>query len=345
MKIDWELINSNYVEKKQNLDRSRGKNQHKENKTHQNDKYNSPQIPYLRTQHKMWDSYKKINTTSKINTGWNSSVKPVRNNGDKWVLRFRNPVHLSSSLKRLLLQMNTTELKALNNKGLYGSYLAASKLPSPFMNKNSSKDTRKTSKKQKKSKATKTPFKHIESNYNFKGRKVSSKYRRSAINKSKKRSLASENSNSQKQNYIIKGKKIESKKVLSKSKVSDNYSKNHKDNSIVFANNKAENKIGKVKPTNQVSRNSLQSRKNYQNPSQQSKKKLWNQYNFNIVNKNTKGIVRTAQKSGNVFESLWSAYSENDYLNRVPKRETGIIKPMNLYSKFSKEPMRQQELP
>ena len=62
-----------------------------------------------------------------------------------------------------------------------------------------------------------------------------------------------------------------------------------------------------------------------------------------ILNKNTKGIIKTAQKTGNTFESLWSVYSENDYLNRVPKRDVGLIRPVNLYSKFKKESAQNHE--
>ena len=282
MKIDDSLTNIEFEKNKIWQDRSRSKNPQKEHKTHQNEKYNSPNIPHFRRKPETWNSNKMINTTSKWNTKWNNSAKPNRNIGEKWILRFRNPAHLSSSLKRLLKQMNGSELKAMNNKGLYGSYLAASKLPSPFINRNNSKDTRKANKKQKKIKATKTPFKHIESNVGFVGRKASSKYRRSSICKSKKRSLASDTSNSNKKNYIVKGKKIESKKVLSKSKVSESWTKNHKDNSIVFFNNKIHQKYGNPKPANQASRNSLQSRKNNYNPTQQ-KKKVWNQFNFNTA--------------------------------------------------------------
>ena len=282
---------------------------------------------------------KNNSSVTKANTNWSNSSKVKQHIYSKGLFKYRNP-NVSASLKRVLEQINPSELKNIKNRREYNmKKLKNPKFPSPFGMKERALYFRKPSTAFKKPKQSKEISRKIGSNYHFKYRKTSTKTRKFTDSKWKKRSITSETSNSQKKKFSAKGSRSGIRKPFSKSKVSESNSKYIKDNSAILCMNKVDNKACKLKANKQLlSRNSLQARKNNYNPVETPNKKQYFLVDLNTVNQNKKNmIINSCQKGPNTFESIWSAYTDQELMKMLPSRETDKIMPLNLYQQFSQD--------
>lgn len=83
----------------------------------------------------------------------------------------------------------------------------------------------------------------------------------------------------------------------------------------------------------------MQARKNNYNPVETPSKKQYFLVDLNTVNQNKKNmIINSCQKGPNTFESIWSAYTDQEMMKLIPSRETDKIMPLNLYQQFNQDP-------
>lgn len=276
--------------------------------------FNQFETPQVKNNQSKYGSSAKRDSSSmtKANSKWTNSNKISQNIYNRGIFKFRNN-NTSSSLKRVLEKINPSQLRNIKNRVGFLKKGKNQKVPSPFAVKERVSYYRKPNTTAKKIKGQ-LPS-NIGGNYQFKNRKVSSKTRKNTESKWKKRSRASDTSGSHKNKHYVKDSRSGARKLSNKSKPSDagGLKNTLNDNSTFMKSKKLSNKACKLeKNKDMMSRNSLQSRKNNYNPVETPHKKAFFQGSIYLTKSGKNTVIKPTQKAVNTFQSMWSAYTDNE---------------------------------